>query len=306
MTQLVWNFGDVRRLKFYAAPDLYLGNTLLAPADFVATMDCKPLSDAFGRPVMGILGLDILSSYCVQLDFSANKMRFLDDSGADKSEWGEPFHLSSERFQKISIKENLVGKKGPGSYIDTGCNGDGWLVPKLFQAWTNQVVLPTNGEARFPNGVLDGEIYSQLQLSQLYLNDRGSDPTLKKNGIGLHFLSQHLVTLDFPKNQLYLKRISTAPLPDELGFMDNTNTVLGYLRSLKGKGQLPGCSKEDHGELSLRALAPESESYVFKKIGDPSIYHYIVIRTSDNGHFKLKRAWQTNAKGKVVKEYPIQ
>lgn len=53
----------------YAAPKLYLGNIPLMTGSEVWTYDLKGTA--------GILGMDCLNHYCIQLDFAAGKMRFL-------------------------------------------------------------------------------------------------------------------------------------------------------------------------------------------------------------------------------------
>jgi hypothetical protein len=84
----------------YAAPRLYLGNTPLATGLVAVTWDFKPMSDRVGRPILGILGMDVLRHYCLQLDFAAGKLRFLDSSqnGSHKT-WPS---LSADIFQRTS------------------------------------------------------------------------------------------------------------------------------------------------------------------------------------------------------------
>jgi hypothetical protein len=164
-TETVWNFGAVQESKMYAAPKLYLGKTLLMMTGTnVAAFDFKKLASHDGRPIAGLLGMDVLEHYCIQLDFSAGKMRFLDDERADKKNWGHPFPLTDLGTGCRVVDENLAGVKGTRSEIDTGCDYDGWLTPKLFQQWTNHALLPANGEVRSPNGVLGGETYPGLDL----------------------------------------------------------------------------------------------------------------------------------------------
>jgi NPCBM/NEW2 domain/Aspartyl protease len=192
----------------YAAPKLYLGGVPLkmtGPA--IVAYDLKKDSSAFDRTIMGILGMDVLEHYCIQLDFAAGKMRFLDDASADKHKWGKAFPIVAlnSNDSRPAVAYNLLGLQGPHSLIDSGCDSDGWLMPKYFGQWTNQAVAPPKGEARSPNGYFDGEKYLFVSLAR---NDVESD------GIGLRFLARHLVTLDFPDHTLYLKHQSIGPLPD--------------------------------------------------------------------------------------------
>ncbi len=193
--------------NIYTAPKLYLGGApLLMTGSAIATWDVnKPLSAFAGRRVMGILGIDVLENYCIQLDFDTGKMRFLDDQHADKSTWGKAFPIVSLNDQdpRPAVAENLLGLQGPHSLIDSGFLGDGSLMPGHFQLWTNSAVVPTNGEARLPDGVFGGEKYPLVFLAE---KDWPSD------AIGLNFLARHLVTFDFPNHTMYLQRQSIGPL----------------------------------------------------------------------------------------------
>jgi hypothetical protein len=194
--------------SMYAAPKLYLGGArLMMTGTDIFTYDCKPMSVATGRPIMGILGMDVLEHYCLQMDFAAGKLRFLDDERADKKMWGRAFPIVAlnSRDPRPAVRENLLGAQGPHSLIDSGCDDDGWLMPKFFQQWTNRAVSPAKGEARSPVGMFGGQKYPYVSLRS---------QNVESDGIGIHFLARHLVTLDFPKRTMYLQRQSMGPLPD--------------------------------------------------------------------------------------------
>ena len=195
--------------NYYTAPKLYLGGACLRmTGTAIATWDDKKLPPAyFSRHIMGILGIDVLEHYCIQLDFAAGKMRFLDDQHADKSAWGEAFPIAplSEDDPRPAVAENLFGAHGARSLIDSGWVGDGWLMPKYFQSWTNDAVAPPNGELRWPYGRFGAKKYPLFSLGV---------ESFPSDGIGLDFLARHLVTLDFPNHTLYLKRQSIGPRPD--------------------------------------------------------------------------------------------
>jgi hypothetical protein len=207
-TAMSQSWGVKKTNDIYAAPKLYMGATaLLMTGPGIVTDDCQKLSSDAGRPIMGILGMDVLGHYCIQLDFAAGKMRFLDDEGADKQKWGKAFPIIALNAEdaRPAVGGNLFGAQGPHSLIDTGFNDDGWLMPQFFQQWTNQAVLPAKGEARSPAGMFGGETYPFISMRE---------QNVESDGIGLRFLARHLVTLDFPKRTMYLQRQSIGPLPD--------------------------------------------------------------------------------------------
>jgi hypothetical protein len=208
-TTTVRQWGKLEKKNVYATPKLYLGNTTLKTAGQITTMEFRSLSAQMKRPLMGILGMDVLRHYCIQLDFAAHEMRFLDSKQANKKDWGKafrivPLHPNDER---PAIAQNLFGAQGPHSLIDSGYDTDGWLMPIYFQQWTNRATLPAKGEIRSPDGLFGGETYSNVSLRNV---------NVRSDGIGLNFLARHLVTLDFPNHTMYLKRTSVDPLVSEI------------------------------------------------------------------------------------------
>src|SRR5881394_2052359 len=132
--KIIWSGGRVA-VDAFAAPKLYWGNTQLLSGKEVMTFDLKQLRYP-GPPIMGILGADCLRHYCIQLDFSAKKMRFIEPEDLNIEGLGQAFPLVVSRGC-FEIHENLVGVKHPNTMVDTGCNSDGALTPKLFREWTN-------------------------------------------------------------------------------------------------------------------------------------------------------------------------
>jgi len=194
--------------KVYAAPRLFWGGVpLQMTGQGIITDDCRPLSADARRPVLGVLGMDVLEHYCLQLDFVAGKIRFLDDERADKQTWGRAFPMVALNLldPRPAVRENLLGVQGPPSLIDIGFTGDGWLMPNYYQQWTNQAAPTAKGEAHSPDGRFGGVTYPWVSLAQ---------QKVESDGIGLRFFARHLVTLDFPKRTLYLQRQSPGPLSD--------------------------------------------------------------------------------------------
>ena len=174
-TSTLWKFGKAQTVSAYAAPKLLVGNKPLKMVGTnVSTIDCKSFASSNGHPVLGILGMDVLTNYCLELDFQAGTIRIFDELSTNDKDLGEAFDLSNIGDGRFAIKENLAGTKDSASLIDTGFNGDGWLCPKIFEAWTNQAIVPANGEVHSPKGILDGQIYHELNLEDLGKLDEGS------------------------------------------------------------------------------------------------------------------------------------
>jgi hypothetical protein len=310
-------FGAAHRMNQYEAPALYLGRTpLMMTGPYIFTDNLKSLSTYAGRPVLGMIGMDILAHYCVQFDFAANKVRFLDSRTADKNAWGTPFPLTDVGDGCFAISPNLTGAAGPASLIDAGCTYDGWLVPDLYRQWTYRAAPPVKGQVRFPRAILDGSVYTNVNLEGLRQKLYSSgDPHLKLNGIGLTFLSRNLVTLDFPQKTLYLNQASTGPFVDRaMRYRANSEALsaVRFLKDLARQNRLPGWSAADQpaqttGAIQFHFSYPHIVTVDdFRKKGDPSLYHYRVTRESGNDPWKVVKAWRTDSAGKWIEKYSLQ
>ncbi len=296
-----WNFGLEKECGVYVAPRFYLGKTLLLKSGAkVATYELKERLKRLDHPVMGILGMDVLSHYCIQLDFVAGTLRFLEDGLANKGSWGRAFPLGDLGNGCPTIDANLVGAEGRSSEIDTGCSYDGWLTRDLFQKWTNHLSAPPENEARSPNGVLAGEFYRDVELNGAATASlSGGDPHLDCAGIGLHLLARHLVTFDFPHRTLFLRRTSVAPLVNtqlQAAAKREGDSALKALMRLKRKGQLPGWSKEDvlaTPKVSGRYYPPGIVTFELRKRGEPAEYHYTLTRLSKGEPWTIEKATRT-------------
>jgi len=305
------HWGQYIKSDLYLTPNLYLGNVLLKTSGSNATtLDLRTLSIETGHPIKGILGMNTLEHYCIQLDFDAGKIRFLDDEKADKKKWGKAFPIiANDADSRPFVAQNLLGAHGPHALIDSGYlsgAGDGWLRPKPFQQWTNLAATLPNSEVHSPYGVFDGEKYPDVSLDVQYVDDA--------DGIGLNFLARHLVTLDFPKHTLYLKRTSDYRLVSkdkESAARLAVESALKCLGQLRNQNRLPGISKSDEGQLTDYHFnhndSPYLDSVTFdgQKKGDSFFYHCTITRTAKHDSWKLQKMWRTDAQGRVVEEYSV-
>jgi hypothetical protein len=86
-----------------------------------------------------------------------------------------------------------------------------------------------------------------------------------------------------------------------------------YVTDLFDKEELPGFSKGQKGGLTgflsprnLNVVFPAERSFTANKAGDPSTYHYTVIRRSLESPWRLQRAWRTHADGQLADEYSLE
>jgi hypothetical protein len=281
--------------NYYTAPKLYLGGACLRMTGTqIVSWDDKQLpSPWFNGHILGVLGIDVLENYCIQLDFAAAKMRFLDGNHADKSAWGRPFPMVpvSEDDPRPAVAGNLFGAHGAHSLIDSGCVGDGWLMPKYFQSWTNDAVSPAKGELRWPYGMFGGEKYPMFSL--------GAE-NFASDGLGLDFLARHLVTLDFPNHTLYLKRQSIGPRPDPhlrlakyKPLPDEEPEVTAHIRALL-QAALDGQAQADDYTMSAwnRLQSRQKNLQTLKKYAGDIVSITLVERSSWFG-------WRSNYRYRI-------
>ena len=212
-TGTCWNFGAKHKTGIYAAPKLYLENTPLMTGSNIWSFNFKHLSFLSGRRIMGILGMDCLHHYCIQLDFKAGKLRFLDPEQVNTADLGKAFPLTfssegqseNELIRPFIHHLGLFGGKGTNSLVDTGFNTDGQVEKGVIKGhWLTRAIhfLVRSRALRLPECVWDGESYTHLNVNV------GENANI----LGLRFLARHLVTLDFPKQTMYLKQTNTGPL----------------------------------------------------------------------------------------------
>jgi hypothetical protein len=251
---------------------------------------------------MGLLGMDVLKYYCIQLDFAAGKVRFLDDEHADKKTWGQSFPLTDIGDGCFSIHDNLAGLKGRDSLVDTRCDASGWLRPEAFRQWTNQESA-VDGRIYSPDGTPGGEMYHDLDLLPLSAQTLASDDEhIKFNGVGLSALAENVVTFDFPKRTMYLRHTSDWPLPArdaEAEARASANSSFKAFKQLLKSGRLPGVSKHQPGKTTAVRYSNVSSPYLdtvtydARKMGDSSndhsLYHFTFTRTAKNGPWKLQK-----------------
>ena len=181
---------------------------------------------------MGVLGMDCLQHYCIQLDFKAGKMRFLDPAHLKPARLGKAFPLTfssqgnsyTEWIRPYIRHASLVGGQDADVLIDTGADHDGAWSRDFSDsrsanrecASTRDVIQgPEPNNIRLPQCIWNGITYTDLLVGN------GADSTEGESGessLGLRFLARHLVTFDFPRRTMYLKQISRGPLvSDEAG-----------------------------------------------------------------------------------------
>lgn len=185
----------------YAALPLYWGSSLrIKTSSLIFSADWLP-KPRVGAAIMGVLGMDCLTHYCIQLDFEAGKLRFLDPEKANIAGLGKAFPLTFKGGRPFIHHTGLLGGEDTYLLVDSGFDGDGGLESSLFREVHEQRLseaksagsVAAPGWMFFREAVWDGVNYTNVTIGE------------GGNLIGLRFLARHLVTLNFPKRTMYLK-----------------------------------------------------------------------------------------------------
>ena len=186
----------------YQPPKIYIGKIPLVIGDNVESADLSQFSKT--HRMMGILAMDCLHHYCIQLDFATHKIRFLNPD-AHEANLGKAFPLKISRAG-VTVRASFINTNEVKSGIDSAEYLDGSLKPDQFQLalkehsqalarqWTNE-----SGNifmVQFSSASFAGETYTNVVVRE---HSNGEDT------IGLHLLSRYLVTLNFPRQTMYLQ-----------------------------------------------------------------------------------------------------
>lgn len=216
-TQVVATAGKDRKFHFCAAPEAFLGPLNLKESKLVVCLDMKMLRQVTGLEIRGIVGMNAIREYVLQIDFDRGKLALLKPDYRNHPEWG---HAVPIRFNKLGMP--IVTARMPASIkadfiVDTGSNGSGSLTKPLFDyiveeknlktaEWLGETAAGTlrKSEARIANVTV-----GQFTCKNLIIAE-GNFHTL-----GLGWLRWFRVTFDFHNGKMYLKKGDQFDRPDE-------------------------------------------------------------------------------------------
>lgn len=280
------HFAEQIKSVSYPAPVLSLSGASLALGKNIYVSDFGTIATVAHKSIKGIIGMDCLAHYRLQIDFKSEKLRFLRASQVVGSKLGSayPLTLSSKgqpepwMVRPIFRHTGLLGGNDRIALIDTGYDTDGRVDFKPAGTRT--------GRVHWPGCHWDGRTYRNLDV----------DIARDGNLIGLRFLARHLVTFDFPGRVMYLKQTDEGPL----GISSDLAAASNYFRKLFQAGKLPGISKQNKITFELES---DSVPGVFDfKIGKGSLTNYYrCARGGSRVGWHIEQAWQTDQSNRVVR-----
>jgi hypothetical protein len=200
--------GVVARTLFNP-PDASVGDLRLRSENPVFGVDLKAMREVGGDSIYGALGMDFLRKHVVQIDFDAGKLSFLQSAGP---ECGEPIRMPLADLERPCVWVDIAGELPKLLIIDTGHAGlSGCLDQELFESLLAKKRLKVVGNTLSETfaGKVEGRIgqvagiaLGDLQHGNLVFEESSN----RKSWLGLDYLSRFVVTLDFPKSLLYLRK----------------------------------------------------------------------------------------------------
>ena len=206
----------------FPVPDVYIGDIKLNVSRFVGVMDLDMLKPGTSSMCDGIIGMDFLKQYIIQIDFDNGKViflrgkkdfdiySFLRPKQNEHPEWGEPIKIKARKFNIRTVRGKIIGCINTDFVIDTGCFFPGLLRNELFDKMNSNLDI-TKNDIAFINTIPDNNSFGPVIKTDRFsvgafnynemLFNREDVSTL-----GLPFFSHHLVTFDFPNNIMYLKK----------------------------------------------------------------------------------------------------
>jgi len=219
-TSLKHELGDVKRIErgqtaagpmeaeFFDAPEAFLGPFNMQDCGEVFCSNLRMMSLIEGKRISGVIGLNFLRKYVVQIDFDKGVVSFLQPIKGQNPDWGEELEINYDSIGWPHITGNIHDGIKVDFVIDTGNNSSGDLGSKIFKEIISKKEMETSEtlaatavgtirlrEARITNLRLGSFEYRDLIFGEGMLSC-----------LGLSFLSRHLVTFDFPNNRIYLKK----------------------------------------------------------------------------------------------------
>ena len=205
--------GEVTTGDVFDAPDAFLGPLKLRDCGQVLCADLQGFRSVLKEEFNisrydGIIGMDLLKNYVIQMDFDNGRLLFLKPADLPDPDWGQPFHLDYVG-RTPHVMAIVLDNIHISFMLDTAyCSYNSLRTEAVEEILRADPNLCYDGGAE-EWGVVPVKKRS-IRVSNLSIGPFGYRNLIFSEGyfsiLGPYFLSRHRVTFDFPRNTLYLRK----------------------------------------------------------------------------------------------------
>ncbi len=277
--------------RVFAPPKASVGELGFEGVGAVIGFDLRPMREALGHPIDGLLGMDFLGRRVVRADFDRGEVLFLSAAGPG---CGDPIPMRSRRGEVPKVRGTVAGAGEVEFDLDTGFGAvhGASLDPATFEALRRADALRVIGVHHSRSAAGDtarplGRA-AKLTVGPATFPDPVFDVS-RRPLLGINFLARFVVTFDFPANALYLKAGAGAAGPAKW----NRSGVRLLLRG--GAAVLQAVSPDGPGAKAGVAAGDVLVSAGGAKAGAAGLYQFrealaapgkltVVVRRGDADH----------------------
>lgn len=262
-----------RSVDQFAWPDARLGAEMLKSERPVVCIDLDNTRKASGQDMFAVLGMDVLRSRRIQIDFDAGSLRILESLPADRSQLGQHLPISFAADDTPSLAVSIGEGHDVPFLIDTGTLGNSIEADQFDDLLEqNRIRLGGPSLSVTVGGAIAGEAgrLDRLSVGPFVHRDLRM-ARLNVNSLGLRYLSRFRVTFDFPGGNVYLHQGANFSRPEptatsglSLAWVDGEVTVQAVLKDGPAAGagirphdvlvRVDGSEASRYDHHSLRAL----------------------------------------------------
>lgn len=194
--------------QMFELPRFQLDDTAIVGACDVAVFDLSLMRTASGHDIRGILGVDFLKDYVIEVDFDEGALSLSKSPPASSD---SRFQLGRDRLNRLTLALPITSNRTVPFLIDTGMvvPGVGEISQNVFDDLLLNGKLSVVGEAGQAvsvSGTVTGRkgqlaSFTVGRFEHRQLGARAGS----LNAIGLDYLSRYRVTIDYPRSVLYLR-----------------------------------------------------------------------------------------------------
>ncbi len=199
--------GGRARVETFVWPQIKLGEQTINSPKPVACIDLENVRQASDSQVYGVIGMDVLATSRLQIEFDRGVLKFLDRIDQTPEELGHRIPLRIADDGTPHLCGAIDEARQEQFLIDTGAQGNS-LAMDVFDELFDQGRIRLGasfasttiaGDTRGERGRLDHVTFGPLTHKELRFS------RVRMSSLGLRFLSRYRVLFDFPGKCLYLQ-----------------------------------------------------------------------------------------------------